>query len=145
LKYPHIFLLPLIEYTIMRLSIDDLYRVQASDIPAVVDVITRAFLNDPGICFSYPNEKSRFRKTSYMWEMVLKDRMRYGEVYAPSPALEGVALWLRSEYWEMGAKRAFQALSLRKLLALGVGAKPGLILNSGSKKYGSFASEHPIY
>ena len=65
------------------------------------EVLTRAFLDDPLINYFYPDTAEREKRMPYAHRFILNHGFRYGEVYAPSAGLEGIAVWLPSEKFEM--------------------------------------------
>jgi ribosomal protein S18 acetylase RimI-like enzyme len=99
----------------MHSLFEGLYPISYEDVPKAATVLTQAFFEDPGIAFSFPDPNSRAKKLTIMWSMTIRDRIRYGEAYATSPAFEGVALWLPPNIGEMGVRRVFQALPIKKM------------------------------
>ena len=70
-----------------------LYQVQRKDIREGAKIISKAFHNDPKIRFFIPNDDVRKKRLYYLWEFLLKDGTKNGEVYSPSLKLEGIAIW----------------------------------------------------
>jgi ribosomal protein S18 acetylase RimI-like enzyme len=58
------------------------------------EVLSRAFLNDPEILQFIPDTQKRQRLLLAMFRVELGHALKHGEVYAASPAIEGVAVWL---------------------------------------------------
>jgi ribosomal protein S18 acetylase RimI-like enzyme len=115
-------------------SLDGLYPLTKKDVDKAAQVLSKAFFHDPGICFSFPDERTRVKKSAVMWGMTLRDRIRYGEAYASSSEIEGVALWLPSVRGEMGLRRALQAIPFRKIGALLSATRRGLLLSDTLEK-----------
>lgn len=73
---------------------NNLYYLQRDDIKEALKVIGDAFLNDPKICFYLPDPNTRMEISYYLWEFLLKDGIKHGDVIAPSKNLEGISIWL---------------------------------------------------
>ena len=93
-----------------------LIRLGKDQVGTASEVLTRAFFNDSKLTYLLPDEKERKRRARHLFEFELRYGMRYGRVYATSPRLEGLAVWLPSEKSGITSWRAFRsgALKLRK-------------------------------
>jgi ribosomal protein S18 acetylase RimI-like enzyme len=60
-------------------------------------MLGRAFANDPFFVSACPDAAEREAKLPYMAEYFLRYSLSYGEAYATSPRLEGIAVWMRLE------------------------------------------------
>ena len=94
------------------MTIKDLYLLKKKDLKKASFVLTRAFHNDPLICLIYPNEEERKQYSPYLWEFILRDGIRYGEVFAPSDRIEGTAKWLPPGKEHMGIWRSLKSGTL---------------------------------
>jgi len=56
-------------------------------------VLSRAFQNDPVIRWQIPEANKRLIKAHYIFEIMLRIGIKYGEVYGTSENLEGIAIW----------------------------------------------------
>lgn len=75
--------------------------------------MSRAFQNHPLILWQIPEESKRFRHLQNIYEIAIHLGMKYGEVYATSEDLEGIAIWRPPEkvnisYWKYFKKRGFR-------------------------------------
>ena len=82
-----------------------LFRLDESHIKPAAEVLARAFYNDPGFAYIIPDAAGREKKLQALFQVTLYSNIRHGEVYAPSPALEGITTWLPPEaldttFWE---------------------------------------------
>jgi ribosomal protein S18 acetylase RimI-like enzyme len=77
-------------------GIDGLYRLRKKDIRRASEVLSRAFLDDPDIVKILPDLEVRRRKLKHFFGAFLRFGIIYGEVYSPSPELEGVSVWMPS-------------------------------------------------
>ncbi len=59
--------------------------------------MARAFHDNPGSVYFFPDVSQRRNKLPYLFQLLIRYGLLYGEVYATSPNLEGVAVWLPSE------------------------------------------------
>lgn len=66
-------------------------RITASDIPRAAGVIARAFFNDPLFAHFFPARATRLARLIALYTFRLKTQL--ADVFATSPALEGLAIW----------------------------------------------------
>ncbi len=86
-------------------------------------MFSRAFLNDPLAAYIFPNEKKRQENLQHYFRFRIKYGVLNGEVYAPSPNIEGLAIWIHPSnidmtYWQMfraGGMRQFRKLGKEKI------------------------------
>jgi ribosomal protein S18 acetylase RimI-like enzyme len=93
--------------------IKELYQLTKRDLKKAAGVLTKAFHNDPLVVLVYPNEEERKKYSPYLWESLLKDGIRYGEVYAPTSKIEGTAKWLPPGKEHMGIWRSIRSGALK--------------------------------
>lgn len=75
-------------------QLNELYLLTKEDIKAASIILSKAFQNDPALIWEIPNESTRLKKLHIFWEIPLCLGIKYGEIYAPSEKLEGIAMWL---------------------------------------------------
>jgi ribosomal protein S18 acetylase RimI-like enzyme len=80
----------------MASALDGLIELSKSDIGPAVDLLTHAFWDDPLCVHFFPNEDERKKLLPVFFKFRLKQPLQYGEVYATSSRLEGVAAWQHS-------------------------------------------------
>jgi GNAT superfamily N-acetyltransferase len=68
-------------------------QLDREKLPAAVEVLDKAFLNDPFVSRLFPNRAARPRQFSNTTMIALRYGLAYGEVQAVSPNLEGIAVW----------------------------------------------------
>jgi GNAT superfamily N-acetyltransferase len=68
-------------------------RLDKSGIKPAARVLSRAFQNSPVFQYLLPDVLERENKLHYLFEMVIRAGLRYGEVYATSDNLEVIAVW----------------------------------------------------
>jgi len=74
----------------------NLIRLEKEQIEQASQVLSRAFRDDPELLSFVPDEQKRQKLLRSMFRIALAHAIRHGEVYAVSPAIEGVAVWLPS-------------------------------------------------
>jgi ribosomal protein S18 acetylase RimI-like enzyme len=79
------------------IELSDVYRVTGSQIESLGEILTRAFQFDPLYEHFFPNESERKLLLSKQFRFFIRYGILNGEVYATSPNLEGVAIWLPPE------------------------------------------------
>jgi ribosomal protein S18 acetylase RimI-like enzyme len=102
---------------------------------SAIDVMTKAFWNDPLNLYFFPEEEKRKRFLPMFFEFRLKQGMRYGEVHVTSPDIEGVAIWKHSKTIESTLWRLLRSGGLKMYRAYG-----GAII-SKMRKVDEFVSE----
>ena len=103
----------------MSTDLKDFVQLNKSHIKPAAEVLTRAFRNDPMSKYFYANELERAKKLPYLFQLVLSYCVRYGDVYATSPDLEGVAAWLSSDNHPMTFWRLIRSGLLSAMLNSG--------------------------
>jgi GNAT superfamily N-acetyltransferase len=77
-------------------STSGLVRLTRENIKPAADLMVRAFQDYPLSPYFVPNEVGRQRKQAVIFRGMIRYGLIFGEVYAISPRLEGVAVWLLS-------------------------------------------------
>jgi ribosomal protein S18 acetylase RimI-like enzyme len=75
----------------MSTKLDDLYRVQKKDTHRAAVMLASAFQHDPVWNAVFGDATMATR--AYAFETPVRYCLKYGDIYAPSEALEGVAAW----------------------------------------------------
>jgi len=78
-------------------SEDGIVRLNRSHVKRATETLTRAFWNHPPLHYYFPDEAERERIAPYVFSLLVSTGIQYGEVYATSQDLEGVAMWLPSD------------------------------------------------
>lgn len=86
-------------------DLNGLFRLNESHIKPAAEVLARAFYNDPWFAYIIPDTAEREKKLQALFQVNLCSNILHGEVYAPSPNLEGITTWLPPEaadriFWE---------------------------------------------
>jgi GNAT superfamily N-acetyltransferase len=75
----------------------NLLRLTEARIKPAAEVLERAFRDYPMSAYFMPDEAKRRKKQPAIYRMLVRAGIKYGEAYATSAKLEGVALWFSSE------------------------------------------------
>jgi len=81
-------------------QIENLYKVQKKDVPKAGVVLADAFQHDPIWKLVFRDE-ARLEQRGVLFESPIKFCLKYGEVYAPSKHLEGIAAWVSGDFADM--------------------------------------------
>ena len=103
----------------MSTNLKDLVRLDQSCIKPAVEVLGRAFWNHPPLHYYFPDELKRKRMAPYLMAFPVFTGIRYGEVYATSPNLEGVAIWIPSDSYPMTFWRVIRSVPLSVVFGFG--------------------------
>lgn len=90
-------------------DLKELYRLNIRDIPRASSVLSSAFVNDPDLKKIIPGKKRRLEKLKIIFQPFVKFGILYGEVYAPSEKIEGVAVWNHSSKKEITFWRSIRS------------------------------------
>jgi len=78
----------------MTADLNNLVRLKKPQIQPAAEVLTLAFQDYPLYTYFIPDASERKNKLRYLHEYCIRYSVLYGEVYATSPNLEGIAAWL---------------------------------------------------
>ena len=81
----------------MIADLNHLVRLRKSQVKPASEVFARAFQDDPPLVHFLPDTSQRKNVLPYIFELAIRYGVSYGEVYATSSSLEGVAVWLPAE------------------------------------------------
>jgi ribosomal protein S18 acetylase RimI-like enzyme len=76
---------------------EDLVLLDRSQIKSAAQTMSQAFHKYPVSLHAFPEEDTRQQKMPPFFRFILHYCQSYGEVYATSPQMEGVAAWLSSD------------------------------------------------
>ena len=105
----------------MITDLNNLVRLSKSQIKPAADVLARALLDDPLYAYFFPNASGRRKKLPYVFKFPVRHGVLYGEVYATSPNLEGVIIWLPSESAAISTWRMLRYGAFSMMLTMGIG------------------------
>ncbi len=100
-------------------EIEELYKLEKKDIKSACLVLGKAFHEDPAWVYVIPDESERSERLPIIFEFVIRYSLRYGEVYAPTRKLEGIATWVPHTTVEKTTWRIFRSGAVRAALKMG--------------------------
>ncbi|MFC1872911.1 GNAT family N-acetyltransferase [Chloroflexota bacterium] len=103
----------------MSTELEDILRLDKSHISSAIKVLSEAFRKYPLFNYYYPDELTKERIVNYFLSFAVYGGMRYGEVYATSNNLEGVAVWMPSDGYHMNLLRLLRSVPLSILFGFG--------------------------
>jgi ribosomal protein S18 acetylase RimI-like enzyme len=105
----------------MVADLNHLVRLNTSQIKPAAEMLARAFQDYPLNYYFIPDASERGNKLHYIYEKFIRSGVLYGEVYATSPNLEGVAAWLPSEKVDVMLWRVIRTGTFSLLFRFGKG------------------------
>jgi ribosomal protein S18 acetylase RimI-like enzyme len=130
----------------MQKELNELYRISNSDSKYISKLFERVFFNWPVIVAIMPDEEIRRTKAHYFYAISIRHLIKYGEAYAPSPKIEGVAMWVHSDYYELSTWHMIKFGALKAISKLGVKTlKRGIPLLEFVEKNNSELTDEPHY
>ena len=103
----------------MSSRLNELYRLEKQDVDTAGSVLATAFFEDPAWIKVLPDPSERRVKLPLCFQFILTYAIKYGEVYAPSSNLEGIALWLPYDLIEITVWRMLRSGAFRRGLKMG--------------------------
>jgi len=100
-------------------NLANLFRIEKAHIKPAAAVIARAFQDNAIFAHCMPDADTRKRILHHLFQFRLRCGVLYGEVYAISPKLEGIAVWVPSENVQMTPWRMLRAGGLGFYLKAG--------------------------
>ena len=79
-------------------EIKGLTRLTEAYIKPAAETAARAFYDYPLSAYFIPDASRRIKKQAAAFEGLIRSGVNYGEVYATSPNLEGIAVWFPPDY-----------------------------------------------
>lgn len=103
----------------MVADLDGLCRLTKAQVKPAAEVLSRAFQQYPLLRYYFPDELKRRKMASFFMSVPVYYGLRYGEVYATSAGLEGIAVWLSSENCPMAVWKILRSVPLSVLFGFG--------------------------
>lgn len=100
------------------MSTDHLHPIGEPEIQAAVDVLIDSFQHDPLWRVAVPVDGDQNRSRRALFECPLRYGLTYGNVYASSSALEGLAAWVPGRLADMSFWRMLRCGAIRAALGM---------------------------
>ena len=105
----------------MEYNLKSLVRLEKDRIKEAAEIFSRAFEEDPLLRWFFPESSSRKEMSFSYFKFRIKFGVLFGEVYATSQKLEGLAIWFPSKKMDMTYWRMIKSGGMKLLKELGVG------------------------
>ena len=99
---------------------EDLVKVRKKDLKLAAETLALAFMNDPLAKEIFKEETTRLASLREYFRFRINYGIKYGQVYATSNKIEGVAVWLPSETAHVSFWRGFLSGGMRLYNKLGI-------------------------
>jgi len=99
----------------MEPGLTTLIRLGKDRARPAADVLTRAFQNYAALKYYYPDDRRRFKANRYYNLINAFFGIHYGEMYASSENLEGIAVWIRAAQYNMNFWHVVRAVPILTL------------------------------
>ncbi|MBN1253765.1 MAG: GNAT family N-acetyltransferase [Deltaproteobacteria bacterium] len=93
----------------MVTDLANLFRIKKSHIKPAAAVVARAFQDNAIFVHCMPDADTRKQILHHLFQFRLRCGVLYGEVYAISPNLEGLAVWFPSKHVQMSLWQMLRA------------------------------------
>jgi len=103
----------------MSKNTQSLIPISKNNAEPAIEVLVRAFRNYPLFRHYFPNETNREKILHYFLSAVVYSGIHYGEVYATSPNLEGIAVWIPSNNYPVTFWKLLRSVPLSKIVGIG--------------------------
>ena len=103
----------------MATDLDGLCRLTKAQVKPAAEMLARAFHNYPLFRYYFPEELERKKITSYFLSLAIYSGIRYGEIYATSLNMEGVAIWLPSDNYPVNIWKLVRSVPISVIFGFG--------------------------
>lgn len=103
----------------MVADLNGLVRLTKAQVKPAAEVLARSFQNYPLLQYYFPDELERKKIASYFVSFAIFSGIRYGEIYATSPNLEGVAIWVPSDNYPVTIWKLVRSVPLSVIFGFG--------------------------
>ncbi|MCK5157584.1 MAG: GNAT family N-acetyltransferase [Candidatus Heimdallarchaeota archaeon] len=102
----------------MNTDLSQLYRLRKKDVKTASEVFLRAFVKDPLLLHMFPDEKSQKKYMLEYFRSRINYGFFYGEIYATSPNIEGLAIWFQSDKFVVTNWKVLRSGGLKLLFSV---------------------------
>ncbi|MHA1125606.1 MAG: GNAT family N-acetyltransferase [Candidatus Heimdallarchaeota archaeon] len=103
----------------MTAELPNLLRVKKKHLSKAVKTFSRSFINDPLTVYMFPDEEERKEFMRHYFRFRVKYGIIYGEVYATSENIEGIAIWIHPKNTKMTMWKMFRSGGMKLYMAMG--------------------------
>jgi ribosomal protein S18 acetylase RimI-like enzyme len=98
---------------------DDVVRLIGSQGKVAIETLVRAFRDKLPLLYYFPDEAERKRIASHLMSLAVLPSLRYGEVHASSPNMEGIAVWMPSDIYPISIWKLLRSAPLSVIVGFG--------------------------
>jgi ribosomal protein S18 acetylase RimI-like enzyme len=102
----------------MPTDMTDLLNVGRSEAKHAAETLARAFFDYPLLKYYYPDDSKREKIAYYFVSYGVFSGTAYGEVYTTSINMEGIAVWILSDYYSVTFSKMIRSVPLSVILGL---------------------------
>ncbi len=103
----------------MKKDIKSLAQIDKDNTESVIEALVKAFNNYPLFRHYFHNKTNREKISYYFLSFLVYSGIKYGEVYATSSNLEGIAIWMPSNNYPVTFWKALRSVPLSKIFGIG--------------------------
>ena len=103
----------------MTNDLESLIRIDKNNVEPAINVLSKAFRDYPLLQYYFPNDSIRERISYYFLSLAVYSGIRYGEVYATSINLEGIAIWIPSKNYPLTLWKILRSVPISKMFGFG--------------------------
>ena len=100
-------------------SAEDTVLLNRSHCKRAAEILVRAFWDQPPLQYYFPDEAERERIAPHFFSLSVFNGIRYGEVHATSPDLEGITVWLPPDNYPVTLWILLRSVPLSEILSFG--------------------------
>ena len=124
----------------MDKNLENLIRINKDNAAPAVKALSNTFRDYPLLHFYFPDDLTREKIANYFLSFAIYSGIKYGEVYATSNNLEGIAVWLHSNNYPITMWKILRSVPLSKIL--GFSRHGGLKLKSFNEQIRNIHQRH---
>ena len=96
-----------------------LFQIKKDNAKSAIEILVRAFKNYPLLHYYYTDKSIREKITKYFVSFLVYSGIRYGEVYAPTSNMEGIAIWIPSNNYPLTFWRILRSVPFSIIVNFG--------------------------
>ena len=103
----------------MNNHLGSLIQINKDRAEPAVETLLKAFEDYPLLQYYFPDNSTREKISSYFLALAVYSGIRYGEVYATSENLEGIAIWIHSKNYPLTLWKILRSVPISKIFGFG--------------------------
>ena len=103
----------------MVADLNNLVRLNKAQVKPAAEVLSQAFQNYPLLQYYFHDELERKKIALYFVSFAIYSGIRYGEIYATSLNMEGVAVWIPSDNYPVTIWKLVRSVPLSVIFGFG--------------------------